>query len=51
MTPSSVSVPLLSLQHFLPPAEPKEIQAKTDPVSSFHILDLLVLGLDAKSNL
>lgn len=45
MTPSSVSVPLLSLQHFLPPAEPKEIQAPTDPDLSIHILDSLTLLL------
>lgn len=45
MTPSSVSVPLLSLRHFLPPAEPKEIQTPTDPDLSIHILDSLTLLL------
>lgn len=41
MTPSSVSVPLLSPQRFLPPAEPKEFPATSDRVLSFHILDSL----------
>lgn len=51
MSPSSVSVPLLSLQHFLPPEEAEEIQATADLVSSFHMLDSLALVLNADYDL
>ncbi|KAF0024434.1 hypothetical protein F2P81_023236 [Scophthalmus maximus] len=38
------------LQHFLPPAETKEIVAATDRVLSFHISDSLALVLTAMCN-